>query len=176
MERCDAEMLDDQILHEMLACVDEEIKIRRRTPCNAWVYVMVVPGIEAVRIGRTIDLPQRMRSHAQKNGRIQHILLGQCNVLDTEGRRAEEKIFQLLDDIHLCKHNSQLHLELVLGGTGRDWYLPDRHKIHDAFWSLWQGKIRWFADVMEDPTFERFTNVYPAYATSDQIIRVVDDL
>jgi hypothetical protein len=176
MERCETEMLDAQILHEMLARSDKELQIARRTSSNAWVYVMAAPGVEAVRIGRTIDLPQRMRSHAHKNGRIQDILLGQCNALDPEGRRAEEEIFRLLDDVHLRKHNFQLHLDLVLAGTGRDWYLPDRHKIWDAFWSLRRGNAPRFVRVKPDPTFERFTNVYPPYATPDQIIRVVDDL
>src|SRR5947208_8217972 len=151
------------LLDQLLATANEA----RRTPGPGLVYVMAVPGIEAVRIGRTCDLPKRMRAHARKNGRIQYILLGECNALDPEGKRAEKEIFRLLGDIRLSKYNPELYMELVR--AGHDWYLPDRRRILKAFWSLCRGNTPRFVGVQEDPTFERFTRFYPAYATSDQI-------
>lgn len=91
-------------LHEL----EDAERLARQAEGKGCVYVMAVRGIEAVRIGRTVDLPQRLRWFEYKNFPVEVILLGKCNVLNHDAKRAEEEIFQLLDDIHLRRRNPKL--------------------------------------------------------------------
>lgn len=163
-------------LDEVARRLGEANRVAQYRWSKGCVYVMAVPGIEAVRIGRTVDLAQRVRRFAYENQNlpVEIIIVGHCNALDPEAKRAEAEIFRLLDDIHLSRHNRQLYAELPLA-AGYDWYLPDRRRIKDAFWSLWRGSPPLFVHVQREVTFERFTEQYPAYATPDQIIRALDD-
>jgi len=152
-------------------------EIARRMPSEGFVYMMAVLGVEAVRIGRTIDLDQRLRWFEYRTDlRVEIVVLGHSNALDHGAKRAEADVFALLDDIHLRNHNPQTFVELVQLGAGYDWYLPDRRRIRQAFWSLYRGHTPRFVRVDEKPTFERLTSLYPGYGTTDQIIRIADDL
>ena len=95
---------------------------------------------------------------------VEVILLG-CCVAEEDAEWAEMRIFRLLDEVHLSRHNPLLYGQLPT----YDWYLPDRNRILRAFLSLCRGKFPLFTGIEKRPLFERFTRVYPAYATSDQI-------
>ncbi|PYV47361.1 MAG: hypothetical protein DMG92_16480 [Acidobacteria bacterium] len=125
--------------------------------------------------------PQRLRWFEYKNFPVEVILLGKGNAFDPEAKKAEAAVFHLLDDIHLRERNPQLYVDLVRLrsperlGPGYDWYLPDRRRILEAFWKLCRGSTPRFVGVQKQPAFERFTKLYPAYATPDQIFNVVND-
>ena len=92
MQRCiqdKTDVPDDERLHELLVDITEACQIARRAPSKGCVYVMAVPNIEAVRIGRTVDLPQRLRWFEYKNFPVEVILLGKGNAFDPEAKKAE---------------------------------------------------------------------------------------
>ena len=134
-----------------------------------FVYVEAVPGIGAIRIGRTVDLPQRLRWFEYTHLRVEVILLG-CCVAEEDAERAEARIFDLLDEIHLRRHDPQLYGLLPT----YDWYLPDRRMILYSFLSLCRGEHPLFTHVQRAPLFERLTKLYPDYATPNQILHVLD--
>jgi hypothetical protein len=126
------------------------------TSCGR-IYVMAIEGIEAVRIGRTRDLPQRLRRFDWRYPQypVEIILTGICNARDPTGERAESDVFRLLDKIHLSRHNPDLYRRLET----YDWYLPDQRKILKAFRSLTRGKSPLFCSIQPGPLFECFTRV-----------------
>lgn len=96
---------DEYDLNGLFDDLSESVQLARQTHGKGCVYVMATPGIEAVRIGRTVDPFQRVRWFEYKNFLVEIILLGECNALDPEAKRAEEEVFHLLGDIRLSEHN-----------------------------------------------------------------------
>ena len=96
---------------------------------NRCVYVEALPGIEAVRIGRTVDLLQRVRWFEYSYFPIEVILVGECGAWEFAPEEAEAELFTLLDEIHLRQHNLELYTKLPT----YDWYLPDRRKLSKLF-------------------------------------------
>ena len=129
------------------------------------VYVEAVPGIEALRIGRTIDLSQRLLSFEYRYFPVEVVLVGHCIGWGKAPEYAEARIFRLLDEIHLSRHNPLLYGQLPT----YDWYLPDRNRILRAFLGLCRGEFPLFTGIERAPLFERFTKAYPAYSTPDEI-------
>jgi len=124
---------------------------------NRCVYVEAVPGIAAVRIGRTIDLLQRLRWFEYSYFPIEVVLVGECNAWESAPEEAEGELFSLLDGIHLWRHNRDLYTKLPT----LDWYLPDRRKILEAFFRLCRGKRPLLTRVYRMPLFDRVTKTYP---------------
>lgn len=119
------------------------------------VYVEAIPGIEAIRIGRTVDLPQRLRRFEYRYFPVEVILTGECTAGEFVPEEAETELFSLLYPIHLSLHNPNLYATLPT----KDWYLPDRHKILESFSRLCRGGLltRYYRRAL----FEDLTRLYP---------------
>jgi hypothetical protein len=70
-------------------------------------------------------------------------------VFDPTGEEAESRIFRLLDEMHLSRHNLDLYRQL----RTNDWYLPDRQKILNVFWSLTRGSSPLFCSCTPRAAF-----------------------
>jgi len=121
------------------------------------VYVEARLGTRAVRIGQTEDLLQRVRRFESRHLPIEVILYGECITWEAAPETAEAKIFRLLADIHLARHNPGLYVQLPT----YDWYLPDRHRILNAFSRLCNGEFPLLRGFYRMPLFERLTKIYP---------------
>jgi hypothetical protein len=120
------------------------------------VYVEAVPGIGAVRVGRTANLLQRVRNFEHRHLKIEVILVGECTAYRDAPERAETKLFSLLDEIHLRRHNPNLYRQLPT----YDWFLPDRRKLRNAFSRLCGADMPLLTRFYPMPLFERLTRFY----------------
>ena len=125
---------------------------------NRCVYVEAVPGIPAVRIGRTVDLLQRLRRFEYTYFPIEVVLYGECSAWEFAPVEAERELFSLLDPIHLWRHNRDLYTKLPT----YDWFLPDRRKILEAFFRLCRGRLPLLTRIYRMPLFDRVTRIYPS--------------
>ena len=124
-----------------------------------YVYVQAIPGVDAVRIGRSADVLKRVRCFEYRYGAIEVILEGECITWERAPERAEKRLFRLLADIELRRHNPALYANLPT----YDWYLPDRRRILDAFSQLCRGHFPLLSGFTRMPLFERCTKLYPLY-------------
>jgi hypothetical protein len=151
----------DELQEALQACCEaarayhETIRQLPTSP-DRCVYVQGMPGIEAVRIGRTVDLLQRVSRFEYSHCPIEVILVGECTAYDTAPQSAEAKLFNLLQEIHLSRHNPDLYRRLPT----YDWYLPDRRKILDAFARLCGADAPLVTRLYKWPLFEQLTKVY----------------
>ena len=126
-----------------------------------YVYVQAIPGVDAVRIGRSADVLKRVRCFEYRYGAIEVILEGECITWERAPERAEKRLFRLLADIELRRHNPALYANLPT----YDWYLPDRRRILDAFSQLCRGHFPLLSGFTRMPLFERCTKLYPFVST-----------
>ena len=130
----------------------------RRLPTSPdrCVYVEAVLGINAIRIGRTENLLQRVRNFEHSYFPVEVILVGECTAYEDATERAEKRLFSLLNEIHLRHHNPDLYGKLPT----YDWYLPDRRKLLNAFSRLCRAEVPMLARFYKMPLFERLTRSY----------------
>ena len=133
---------------------------------SGWICVQGLPGLEAVRIGRTVDLPQRLRWFEWRYLPIEVILVGECSSWEYAPEAAEIQLFSLLDEIHLSRHNCVLHGALPT----YDSYLPDKRKIIAAFSRLCRkGPFPFplLTRFFRQPLFDRVTKNDPRGGRSE---------
>jgi T5orf172 domain-containing protein len=120
------------------------------------VYVEGVPGLAAVRIGRTKNLLQRLRWFEYDHFPVEVLLVGECTDCAFAPEEAETAIFRALEDLRLWRHDAQVWVNLETG----DWFLPDRRRILDAFSRLCKGRHPLLARYYTWPLFDQISQIY----------------